>query len=210
MVSFLSSQIPFGGIKNALQKSLVAITTLLASALPFQAKAQVGVDVVIDLPSIAILNYVSEVTVTIPAAAFGTLIGGTAAGDGFALAEGALSADASADGSGLQADLSMAITRPNLDFRSLNLVLKNAWAVRAIHKGDVEVRAVLGKGNLLENGSSKITVTDAKNPDKPFPAPGLRTPKYGDVQMTLDLSNATAPGTHKASAPTYTLEVKLL
>jgi len=63
------------------KKSLVAITALLASALPFQAKAQVGVDVIIDLPSIAILNYVEKLTVTIPVDVFGNFIGGDIAGD---------------------------------------------------------------------------------------------------------------------------------
>jgi len=191
-------------------KFLVAITALLASALPFQAKAKANVDVIIDLPSIAILNYVSEVTVTIPVDAFGKLIDGIAAGDGIALAESAQPAIALTDGSRLQADLSISITKPTVDFTSLDLVLKNAWAVRAIHKDDVEVKAELGKGNLLKNGSSKIEVTAVTNPDKPFPAPGLGTPKYGDVQLTLDLSNATAPGAHSATAPTYTLKVNLL
>jgi len=105
----------------------------------------------------------------------------------------------------------MSVTQPSsVNFSAVNLLLKNVWAVRAIHDGDVEVKAELGQGNLLELGNSKIEVTDATNPHNPFPAPGLGTPKYGDVQLTLDLSAATAPGAHSATAPTYTLEVNLL
>jgi len=192
-------------------KSLIAITALLASALPFQTKAQVGVDVVIDLPSIAILNYAEKVTVRIPAAAFGALIGGDIAGDARAFKEGEQSADATFDGSALQADLNMSVTQPSsVNFSAVNLLLKNVWAVRAIHDGDVEVKAELGQGNLLELGNSKIEVTDAKNPDNPFPAPGLLAPKYGDVQLTLDLSDATTNGEHSATDPTYLLAVNLL
>jgi len=192
-------------------KSLVAITALLASALPFQAKAKANVDVIIDLPSIAILNYVSEVTVTIPVDVFGNFIGGDTAGQARAFNEGQQSKNATFDGSGLQADFDISVTQPSsINFSAVNLLLKNVWAVRAIHDNNIAVVADRGTGTSLENGSSKIEVTAVTNPGAAFSAPGLLAPKYGDVQLTLDLSDATTNGEHSATDPTYLLAVNLL
>lgn len=194
-------------------KSTLAAVILLAASVPFQANAQVGVDVIIDLPSIAILNYTEEVTVEIPSAALAGFIGGTTAGDAQAFQEGATSDTAALVGGDLEANLGLVVTEPtSIDLGAVDLLLQNVWAVRAIHANDVEVVAALGAGTTLANGGSQIGVTAATNPGAAFPAPGLAPGNavFGDVLLTLDLGNATTPGAHSAGDPTYTLTVNLL
>jgi hypothetical protein len=184
----------------------------LVGATPAQAQAQGQTAVSIDIPDIVILHYFSSVDVTIDATSMGTFLTGTP-GNESAVDEGAASGTAGLAGGNFSLDLAINPTGLSGDPTSAVLVLQNAWAVRAISLGGGGSLTQLGvsvTGATMSNGSSQIAISNATVDDGTsnsstitFPAPGLAPAREGDVQLTLNFSNAVGAGTHTGGQ--YTL-----
>ncbi|MFC7368650.1 hypothetical protein [Vreelandella zhaodongensis] len=201
-------------MKTKLNKIALASLVALGTMLPINSQAQVGVEVIIGMPGVAILNYHEVVEVDIPAAALTALIGGTAAGDAMAFEEGQANATAAENAGELEADFAINVTEPtNIDFTNIPLLLQNVWSVRGINNGDMEVVAGAGDQQTLTNGAASIVTSNPEVPQAAFAAPGMNPNNAvsGDVRLALDLSNATAVGNYDGGGQsTYTLTVNLL
>ncbi|RUR31950.1 hypothetical protein ELY33_06980 [Vreelandella andesensis] len=201
-------------MKSKLNKITLASFVALGTMLPINSQAQVGVEVIIGMPGIAILNYNEVVEVDIPAAALTALIGGTVAGDAQAFEEGTAAAVATENAGELQADFAIDVTEPTtIDFTNITLLLQNVWSVRGINNGDIEVVAAAGDQQTLTNGAASIVTSNPNVPQAAFAAPGMNPNNAfkGDVRLNLDLSDATAVGNYDGGGQsTYTLTVNLL
>lgn len=201
-------------MKAKLNKITLASLVAFGTMLPINSQAQVGVEVIIGMPGIAILNYHEVLEVNIPAAALTALIGGTTAGDAQAFAEGTANATATANAGALEADFALNVVEPSaIDFTNIPLLLQNVWSVRGINSGNIAVVAGAGDQQTLSNGTASIVTSNPNVPDAPFAAPGMNPNNAvsGDVSLALDLSNATDIGSYSGGGQsTYTLTVNLL
>lgn len=195
---------------GGLRAALATVVLLAAGSVFNQAKAQVDVEVIINLPGIAILDYFSEITVNVDAAALSALAftcnDGTA-GDAIACDRGAVSFTAGA-GSDLEGDGAITVSAGG-SLANVNLLLENVWALRGIATGNITVAAASGTGATLTNGAASIVTSGATATPGSFAPPGLVNPQFGDVSMNLDLTNATLAGAYQGSGQTYTLTVTL-
>lgn len=183
----------------------VLLAAIIAGGLmlPGQAHAQASgsTDVDINLPSILVLHYFSNVDVTISGGVLQTWLGatsdlGTQAGSG------------AVSGSTIQTDVDISGAAgygPTNDPAALLLTLQNAWAVRSLAATgeSTQVSITLDDGTLTHVGGATISVSSAGVRQSgggafagstSFAPPGLRNPKLGDVQLTLDLTSATTAG----------------
>jgi hypothetical protein len=179
---------------------LLGALVLALSAMPAAAQATGATDVDITLPDIVILHYFSNVDVTITDTALGTFLTGSA-GDS-SVDEGTATPPAG----GFTQDLGMTPAGLTLsgDPSAAVLVLQNAWAVRAISTAGTSTQlAIANTDSLLELAplGPSILVTDVAVDDGAsngatitFAAPGLVSPQMGDVELTLDITNATEAG----------------
>lgn len=191
--------------KNRFARGLVTRMGLLGAlalaftAMPASAQATGATDVDITLPDIVILHYFSNVDVTITDTALGSFLTGTP-GDS-SVDEGTV---APLPG-GFTQDLGMGPSALTGDPSAAVLVLQNAWAVRSISLlgGTNTQLAIAITDNLLELsvGGPSITISSGtvndgtSNADTiTFAAPGLVNPQMGDVELTLDMSNAINAG----------------
>jgi hypothetical protein len=185
------------------------------------AQAQ-STQVIINLPSIAILNYTPEVTVTIPAAAFGSLLDqgsdcAAMAGVGLECDEAATSGDATFASGGFSwnADTTMTVNDPTFvtSLAAVPLVLEDVWAIRGIWAttADVTAALVVGGETLAGPSGSAIEVNSAATVGGDNLAPPgfvAGNAEFGDVTLSLDLTGATHSGAHQhATLDTYTLSV---
>jgi hypothetical protein len=201
--------------KNLFARSLVTRMGLLGAlvlaftAMPASAQATGATDIDITLPDIVILHYFSEVDVTITDTALGSFLTGTP-GDS-SIDEG-LAAPAAG---GFTQDLAMVPSALTGDPSAAVLVLQNAWAVRAISLagGTNTQLAISITDNLLElsAGGPSITISSGAVDDGAsngasiqFAAPGLVSPQLGDVELTLDMTNATNAGQYVDGVYTLT------
>ncbi|MCB1865964.1 MAG: hypothetical protein KDG50_11070 [Chromatiales bacterium] len=173
------------------------------------ATAQVNVDIDITLGGITILHYFSNLDVTIDATALTQMLGygGTEVDEGTA---GAITVSAFP----FSGDAAMTATAPTNDPSDVDLTIQNAWAVRSITAaGTNTVEIVVTDDTLTEGGGDTITITDAQVDTAGgtqgagtvnFDSPGLVSPQYGDVILSLDLSLATTAGTYNDGV--FTLE----
>lgn len=153
----------------------------------------------ISLEGIVVLHYYSSFDINLDSDALGNFLLG-AAGDG--------SVDEGAAGTLTGFDVDLAITPSALTGNpaSAPLILRNAWAVRSITTSgqtDISVSVPAAGATLTEAGSSDtISVTDADvgdntaqaNSTYTFNSPGLFSPQFGAVRLTLDMSNAQTVG----------------
>jgi hypothetical protein len=199
-----------------------AIGAALGSVSP--AQAQVGVQVIINLPSIGILYYRELITVNIPSSALAPLYSNATAcpnnagvGPNTGCPQGAVTVPPASvnyvspnivANVGLPSPLNPTPTTPT----AIPLVLQQVWAVRAIHNNNVTVTAGLGTGLPLNNAgppASSINVVNATASPGSFPPPGMVNAQQGDVTLVLDLTNAFVPGNYSNPAATYTLTLAL-
>lgn len=201
---------------NALRRAAL----LAVAAMPFtlatshDAQAQVNVDVNITLNGIVILDYYSQIDVTIPSAVLGglfnctgTVTAGQACDQG---STGALVATGNA--SQLTATPTDVPTPgPGGSPANVPLVLEDVWAVRAIATAGQNVNVgITATGGPLVNGSASIAIGSPSVSPASFAPPGLVNPTYGDVTLGLNLTNATLAGTYSSvSGQDYTLNVTL-
>lgn len=203
----------------------LALVGLAALGFASTANAQNAVDVDITFAGggIAILNYYSDIDVSINTAQLASI-----AAPSCTVTAGVANCDDGASGSlatalnagVLEADGLMDLAGEN-EMDSVNLDLDNVWAVRAIggSTANTTVAVTIGAGTTLANGAAEIEVNTVEvysdtNPapaaSTTFPDPGLAASnaEFGGVRLNLDLSNATATaGTYSAAAATYTIAV---
>lgn len=192
---------------------LVAATLFLAATMlltPGQAHAQAtgATDVDINLPDIVVLHYFSNVDISINASTLETFLGfgGNSVDEGTTTASNSLTPDL---------DISSSLTDPTGDPTAANLTLSNAWAVRALggSGSSIQISIANTDGTLSNATGGSITVSSVGvqvggggfATTQTFAPTGLVTPKVGDVQLELDLSNATRSGDYLDGV--YTLTV---
>lgn len=193
---------------------LAAAVLLIGSMLPNAAHAQASgaTDVDIELPSILVLHYFSNVDIQVSGNVLQTWLGVTSDA-GIASGAGAVA------GTSIQTDLSIAGDgdyTPTNDPTAVPLTLLNAWAVRSLAATgeSTQVTIAVNDNTLSHTGGDTITVSSggvrvtgggAFAGSASFSPPGLAAPQRGDVQLTLDLSNATLSGAYDDGQ--YTLTV---
>lgn len=205
-------------MKKIYAKSCYGLLLMLFISTPMISQAQIDVDVDINVDEITILYAFSDIDVTIDTAALGTVLtdGTCVAGtNSLECDEGdALGPVVAVDNAGtLEATFDIATALSAIDPSSVDLLLENVWAVRAIGgtTANTTVTAALGAANVLNNGASAITVNTATAAPGTFADPGLGAPQVGDVTLNLDFTGVTLAGNHDDGNDTgdvvYTLEV---
>jgi hypothetical protein len=189
---------------------LLAVGLLALSATPARAQASGSTDVDITIPDIVILHYFSSVQVTITQGALGTFLTGTAGDqaidEGTPTFTGAFDHDLAIGPSALSGG----------DPAAAVMILRNAWAVRSISLAggtnttlDIDITG----GPVLSHSvtAASITISSAavddgtsNGPSITFAAPGLANPVVGDVNLTLDLTNAINAGDYLGGVYTLT------
>ena len=203
-------------VTSGLRAALAAVVLLATGSAFNQAKAQVAVDVDISLNGIVILYYYDTIEVNLDVAALFDLTGCTGSlTDGSACEHGLLS------GTSLTLPGNVPVTpAPSATLGAAPLTITNAWAVRAIASSTEQVRVSITAGTEdLENGTASIEITGATvtsgaagpGASIEFAPPGLVNPRFGDVTLTLDFTNATFSGNYSsATGEDYTLDVELM
>lgn len=202
----------------------LAVIGLLSLGFVNLAQAQtlpVDVDITIDPDGISILNYYSELDVTISPVSLAELQNSsfcppTAGKSECPLGAGSAGTATTVVGVGggeLHSDGAIALV-PGNNLDTLRLDMDNVWAARAVGGADVAttVSILLGAHTTLENPDtvSFIVIEQAKiyqmdGPGLPgnsvsFTDPGLITPVFGGVQLTLDMTMALGTGVYSSSA----------
>jgi len=188
----------------------MAVGFLALTATPAQAAASGSTDVDITIPDIVILHYFSSVQVTVTQAALGTFLTGTAGDqaidEGTPTFTGAFDHDLTIGPSALTGG----------DPAAAVMILRNAWAVRSISLAtgtnttlDIDITGTDTLSHATTAASitiSSATVNDGTSnlPTITFAAPGLANPVVGDVELTLDLTNAINAGDYQGGVYTLT------
>ena len=178
---------------------VAAVLALIQAAPCASAQAVGATDIDISLPDIVVLHYFRSVDVSISSSALGTWLTGTA-GDS-TKDEGTSSPAAG----GFTQNVNISPSAMNNDPSASLLTLQNAWGVRSISlAGGTDTQLVIANtDNTLDHSSTSATITitgvavddgTSNGSTISFAAPGLVTPKTGDVELTLDLTNATNAG----------------
>jgi len=203
----------YGNVTKSLALMLaIAVAALVGVPLaPTTQAAAVGAtDVDITLPDIVILHYFSDVDVEISNGALGTFLTGSLGDSTIVETTPVLAAG------GFTQDLSISPTSALTGSPSAAvLTLQNAWAVRAISlAGGVNTElAIANTDDTLDHTLTTATITvtgvavdDGANNGATiqFASPGLVSPAVGDVELTLDLTNATNAGVYENAIFTLT------
>jgi hypothetical protein len=196
-------------MKKCLLASLIVVGVALMAPGIASAQAVGSTDIDVSLPDIVILHYFSNVDITITQSALGNFLTGVA-GDA-AIDEGVASPAAG----GFTQNVALSPSALSGDPSSAVLTIQNAWAVRSISlAGGTDTQLVItNSDNTLDHASTSasITVTGVAVDDGSsngstvtFPAPGLVSPRMGDVELTLDLTNAVNAGEYQDGEYTLT------
>ncbi len=176
-----------------------SVLAMMLSTTAVLAQASGATDVDVNLPDIVILHYFSNVDITITSGAFGTFLTGTPGDQAYdegtvAPAAGGFTQDLGIGPSPLTGDPSAAV-----------LTLQRAWAVRAISLGggtDTEL-TIANTDPTLDHTSTAATIVitgvavddgTSNGSTITFSSPGVVNAARGDVELTLDLSNASNAG----------------
>jgi hypothetical protein len=173
-------------------------------------------DIDITLDGIVVLHYFSSVAVTLDETALLAQLGLT----GNSVDEGGGSGTGTSSGGTVTLDLAIAPSGTEVNLTALPLVLENAWAVRALNfsGSNVQLAITIDTANIthavdagqfiamsapsVDDGTSNAaTIT--------FASPGLVPALEGDVNLTLDLTNAGLAGDYTGGGQ-YTLTATLL
>lgn len=190
----------------------IALTAMVGVPLaPTAQAAAVGAtDVDITLPDIVILHYFSDVDVEITNGALGTFLTGTLGDSSIIETTPVLAAG------GMTQDLSISPTSALTgDPTAAVLTLQNAWAVRAISLagGTNTQLAIANTDATLDHASTSATITvtavavddgTSNGTSIQFASPGLVSPVVGDVELTLDLTDAINAGVYEDAVFTLT------
>ncbi|TAM60706.1 MAG: hypothetical protein EPN49_08405 [Rhodanobacter sp.] len=155
------------------------------------------------LQPVVVLDYYSEIDLTINSAALQGLAG-TSAG------QAAKAISATAGGAALTTDA--AIAPGAIDLTKVPLTISNAWAVRSIATSTGTTSVTIGLGSAAGSTATLTGTTDTTStiglsaPSTSFATltggTGFATPVKGDVKMDLDLSTAKSADTY-AGATIY-------
>lgn len=190
----------------------IVLATLLAifgMALPAHAQAVGATTVDINFPDIVILHYFSTVDVTITNSALGTFLTGSP-GDSDADAGAATPA-----AGGFTQELAIGPPVLTGDPSAALLTLQNAWAVRSISlfaATDTELAITNSTPTLNHTTTAASMTTTAVAVDDgvtngatiTFAAPGLVSPVVGNVELTIDMTNAINAGDYVGGVFTLT------
>lgn len=155
------------------------------------------------LQPVVVLDYYSEIDLTIDSTALQNLAGAPAG-------QAAKAITATAGGSALTTDA--AITPGTINLSAVPLTISNAWAVRSIATKTGTTSVTIGLGSAAGTTATLTGVTDTSStiglssPSTSFAAltggTGFAAPTKGDVKMKLDLSGAKSADTY-AGATIY-------
>lgn len=195
-----------------------------------------AVDLNVTLSPITILYYFSTVNVSVPSSAMAGMLCGSGTASGI-YNTSAANCDVGATGSlaatggsgGLTANGAIGTSPGGFNVAAVPLTLQNVWAVRAVGGSSANTTVTVALGgstNLTLNGGAvtqKIVLSNPLVSTTPnvsgnnttavtFADPGLVTAQQGNVQLTLDLTNATTAGVYETNASgsgatNYTLTV---
>ncbi|MBU6246344.1 MAG: hypothetical protein KGN77_01200 [Xanthomonadaceae bacterium] len=151
------------------------------------------------LQPVLVLDYYQEIDLTVDSAALTTLAGTSAN----LAAKQAITATAS--GTALTADAALKTTAAGL--KGVSLTLDNVWSVRSILAKSSTTTVNIGLGASSSGSTATLTAsTDnsstigLSNPGTTSSVPqggtGFASPVYGNVTMTMDLSNAKTADTY--------------
>jgi len=187
--------------------ALGACALMLATA-PVHAQAVGATDVDITIPDIVILHYFGNVDITIGSNEFGTFLTGVA---GDSSVDEGIAAPAAG---GFTQNLAIAPSALTGDPSAAVLTLQNAWAVRAVGNAGAQTQlAVSVTDGTLDHATSAATMAisaavvddgTSNGATITFNAPGLFAPETGDVELTLDMTNATDAGEYQDGVFTLT------
>lgn len=190
---------------TALAAGLATVLGLAMTPTPAAAATATGNTVFkVILQPVTLLYYYSEIDLTIPSSALLTLAGGAPANLGVKAVNG------SAASSTLTADALITPGTPSA-LSNVSLTMNNVWAVRSITTpgaGNTTVSVSFVSGTptptaTLTGATSGSTATIALSglatSPSPFPGTGFGTPKYGNVSMNMDLSNASTADTYQGA-----------
>jgi hypothetical protein len=188
------------------QKKIVLAAVLaaaLGSALPVgQASAATATGqtkFTVALQPVLVLDYYQQIDLTVNSAALTTLAGTSAnLSDSKAIT-------ASASGTALTGDAALSTSGASLS--NVSLTLNNVWSVRSILAKSSTTTVAIGLGATSSGSTATLTAgTDTSstiglsNPGTTSTVPnggtGFATPVYGNVTMTMDLSNAKTADTY--------------
>lgn len=188
------------------QKKLVLAAVLaaaLGSALPLgQASAATATGqtkFTVALQPVLILDYYQQIDLTVDAATLGTLAGTSA---NLSATKGIT---ASASGTALSGDAALSTSASGLS--NVSLTLNNVWSLRSILAKSSTTSVSIGLGATSSGSAATLTAgTDSSstiglsNPGTTSTVPnggtGFASPVYGNVTMTMDLSNAKTADTY--------------
>jgi hypothetical protein len=195
-------------MKRHLFAVTIALVALSLNSAPVAAQATGQTDVDITLPDIVILHYFSNVDLSITSNAMGNFLVGSGGDSSFN--EG----PAGPAAGGFTFDLNIGPSALTGDPSNALLVLENAWAVRSLSlAGGTNTQLVIAvtDGQLDHASGANILITGGAVDDGTsngstitFPATGLYNPRIGDVELNLDLTNATNAGDYSDGVFTLT------
>lgn len=194
-------------MKRLLFAATIVLVALSLNSAPVQAQATGATDVDITLPDIVILHYFSNVDLAISSGAMGNFLTGGLN----SVNEGTVAPAAG----GFTFDLNIGPSALTGDPSSASLVLENSWAVRSLSlAGGTNTQLVISVtdavlDHVTTTASMDITaaiVHDGSSSGSTitFPATGLYTPLIGDVELTLDMTNAVNAGAYADGVFTLT------
>lgn len=196
-------------MKRLLFAVTIALVALSLNSAPVAAQATGATDVDITLPDIVILHYFSNVDLAISSTVMGNFLVGS--GGDSSYDEGT----STPGGGGFTFDLNIGPSALTGDPSSASLVLENAWAVRSLSlAGGTNTQLVISVtdatlDHVSTTASMAITaaiVDDGATSGSTitFAATGLHTPRIGDVELTLDMTNAVNAGEYADGVFTLT------
>ena len=200
---------------GCLALGLIVATSFLSVTSETRAQAIGSTDIDITLPDIVILHYFGSVSVEITPANMAAFLG---------LASAVQETVIVTPLEGFDVNLQMSPTAPTGSLDAAVLTLRNAWPVRSLSVGagnnvgttslnigidnDTLVHATLGAGTEIILDSATVNANGGgAGTSITFDSPGLFNPQLGDVQLTLDMSDATAAGTYLGGV--FTLEATI-
>jgi hypothetical protein len=188
------------------QKKIVLAAVLaaaLGSTLPAgQASAATATGqtkFTVALQPVLVLDYYQQIDLTVNSAALTTLAGTSAN------LSNSKAITASASGTALTGDAALSTSGASLS--NVSLTLNNVWSVRSILAKSSTTTVAIGLGATSSGTTATLTAgTDTSstiglsNPGTTSTVPnggtGFATPVYGNVTMTMDLSNAKTADTY--------------
>ncbi|MGA0588370.1 hypothetical protein ACO2Q2_14775 [Dyella sp. KRB-257] len=152
----------------------------------------------VTLQPVLVLDYYQEIDLTVDSAALNTLVSG--AGN----TKTTQAVTATASGASLSADAALKTSTGGL--KNISLTLKNTWSLRSILGKSSQTTVAIGL-NSANGSSATLSGTADSNSKIALSAPGtsftgstggtgFANPVYGDVTMTMDMSNATSADTY--------------